>query len=123
MPIGCTDFSFRNHSIGAYQSKQKCGDRQRCRPNFRITEIETISELIPIDFESVLVASVSFMDEAFGKLALEHTKEDLQKKLKFDNIRNYDRALINDIFISRFRQKSLGENGPSLKRKKVARVK
>lgn len=70
-----------------------------------------------IDFNNVLVASVSFMDEAFGKLALKHTKKSLQNKLKFENILDYDRALLNDILFSRFRQKSLGENGASLKGK------
>jgi len=69
-----------------------------------------------IDFDNLLVASVSFMDEAFGTLALEHSKEDLQKKLKFSNIIDYDRGLLNDILYSRFHQKVLGENGPSLKK-------
>lgn len=70
-----------------------------------------------IDFDNILVASVSFMDEAFGKLALRHTKKDLQKKLRFQNILNYDRALLNDILSSRFRQKELGESGASIKLK------
>jgi len=74
-----------------------------------------------INFDNILVASVSFLDEAFGKLALQHTKEDLQKKLKFENIVEYDRALLNDILYSRFRQKALGENGPSIKRMKRKR--
>jgi hypothetical protein len=67
-----------------------------------------------IDFNNVLVASVSFLDEAFGQLALRHTKEDLQKKLKFENIVDYDRALLNDILYSRLRQRELGENGASI---------
>ncbi len=68
---------------------------------------------IIIDFSNILVASVSFFDEAFGKLAFEHTKEKLQEKLSFKNIEEYDRALLNDILISRFHQKELGQNGPS----------
>jgi hypothetical protein len=67
-----------------------------------------------IDFDNVLVASVSFLDEAFGQLALRHTKEDLQKKLKFENIVDYDKALLNDILYSRLRQRELGENGVSI---------
>jgi hypothetical protein len=67
-----------------------------------------------IDFNNVLVASVSFMDEAIGKLALKYTKEDLKKKIKVKNILDYDRALLNDILQSRFRQKSLGQNGASI---------
>jgi ABC-type phosphate transport system auxiliary subunit len=71
-----------------------------------------------VDFDDLLVASVSFLDEAFGRLALEHTKEDLQEKLRFENIQDYDKALLNDILLSRFRQKELGQNGHSVKRKR-----
>jgi hypothetical protein len=58
------------------------------------------------------------MDGAFGKLALRYTKEDLQGKLKFKNILDYDRALLNDILYSRLRQKALGENGASIRQQK-----
>ncbi len=67
-------------------------------------------KIFQIDFSNVLVASVSFMDEAFGKLALNHSKEDLQKKLRFKNMVKYDKALLNDILNSRLRQKTLDEN-------------
>lgn len=68
-----------------------------------------------IDFNNTLVASVSFMDEVFGKLVTQCTKEDLQKKLKLKNILEYDRALLNDILSSRFRQKDLEK--PELSKK------
>jgi len=68
-----------------------------------------------INFDNILVASVSFIDEAFGKLALEHSKEVLKQKLRFEQMVDYDRALLNDIMFSRFRQKELGQNGKSLK--------
>jgi len=66
--------------------------------------------IITIDFNNILIASVSFMDEAFGKLTFEYSKETLKDKLKFENIENYDRALLNDILISRYQQKELGQN-------------
>lgn len=66
-----------------------------------------------IDFDNTLVASVSFMDEAFGKLALSYSKDDIKAKLKLENIGDYDRSLLNDILVSRFRQKELGHNGAS----------
>lgn len=76
-----------------------------------------------VDFDNLLVASVSFLDEAFGKLALRHNREVLQKKLIFENMVEYDRALLNDILYSRLRQRELGEDGPSMhnknKRKKA----
>ena len=73
-----------------------------------------------IDFGNILVASVSFMDEAFGQLALKYSKEELQAKMRFENTVDYDRALLNDILYSRFRQKALGENGPSFKQQKAS---
>lgn len=80
----------------------------------RLNENWDKEEGFDIDFNNLLVASVSFMDEAFGQIALQHTREDLQNKLRFINILEYDRALLNDILDSRLRQKNLGENGPSL---------
>ncbi len=60
-----------------------------------------------IDFGNLLIASVSFIDEAFGKLALCHTGETLKRKLVFHNMVPYDRKLLNDIIISRLRQQTL----------------
>ncbi len=60
-----------------------------------------------IDFGNLLIASVSFIDEAFGKLAMCHTSEDLKQKLVFQNMVPYDRRLLNDILISRLRQQTL----------------
>jgi len=68
---------------------------------------------IIIDFGNILIASVSFIDEAFGKLAFDHSKETLKGKLDFKNMQDYDRALLNDILTSRYRQKDLGQNGAS----------
>ncbi len=68
---------------------------------------------ITIDFNNILIASVSFIDEAFGKLAFDHPKEDLKRKLSFENIEEYDKALLNDILLSRYKQKALWENGKS----------
>jgi len=60
-----------------------------------------------LDFGNLLVASVSFIDEAFGKLALCHTSDDLKRKLVFQNMVPYDRKLLNDILISRLRQQTI----------------
>ncbi len=68
---------------------------------------------ITIDFNNILIASVSFIDEAFGKLAFDYPKEDLIRKLSFENIEDYDKALLNDILLSRYKQRALGENGKS----------
>jgi len=73
---------------------------------------------ITIDFSNILIASVSFLDEAFGKLAFRYAKEELKKKLAFENLEQYDRALLNDILISRYHQKELGLNGASKRKMK-----
>jgi len=73
---------------------------------------------INIDFGNILIASVSFLDEAFGKLAFDYSKEFLTQKLSFNNMEEYDRALLNDILISRYRQKELGQNGYSRKKRR-----
>jgi hypothetical protein len=73
---------------------------------------------INIDFGNILIASVSFLDEAFGKLAFDYSKELLTQKLSFNNMEEYDRALLNDILISRYHQKELGQNGYSKRKRR-----
>ena len=78
---------------------------------------------ISVNFANLLIASVSFMDEAFGQLAAEQPQEDLRKKLEFVNMREFDRALLNDIIYSRLRQKALERNkkGNSRKHSKISK--
>jgi hypothetical protein len=78
--------------------------------NKMINDLWDKEETITIDFSKVLIASVSFLDEAFGKLAFNYPKEVLTKKLSFENLEEYDRALLNDILLSRYHQTELGEN-------------
>lgn len=66
-----------------------------------------------IDFGNLLIASVSFIDEAFGKLALCNTSEALKRKLVFQNMVPYDRKLLNDIIISRLRQQTVASRAAS----------
>ena len=70
---------------------------------------------IILDFKNIQIASVSFIDEAFGMLANMYTREELKAKLDFVNMDVYDKQLLNDILISRFKQKEAGhtkENTP-----------
>ena len=89
-----------------------------------ITDAWNKEEKIVIDFSNILIASVSFLDEAFGKLAFDHPKEVLTQKISFKNMQEYDKALLNDIFLSRYHQKELGQNGFSKadKRKRIPRA-
>ncbi len=88
------------------------------RINSIIKNVWNTNEKITIDLSNITIASVSFLDEAFGKLAFEYPKETIIQKLSFENINEYDRALLNDIFFSRFHQKELRENGCSQPKKK-----
>jgi len=76
---------------------------------------------IIIDLNNITIASVSFLDEAFGKLAFDYPRDEIVKKLSFENIQDYDRALLNDILISRYHQKDVGANGHSRPKKKKKR--
>lgn len=62
---------------------------------------------IVVNFSSLVIASVSFIDEAFGQLALDYSKEELQKKLDFKEINQHDRALLNNVILSRVKQKDI----------------
>jgi|SRR3989304_2670588 len=73
-----------------------------------------ITDRFQINFNNLEVASVSFIDEAFGQLAFQYSKDELKRKLKFKNIVDYDKSLLNDILISRYRQKEKGQNGASI---------
>ncbi len=90
--------------------KTKCGTQTISRENglvianILIDAIEKEDKVV-IDFSNILVASVSFFDEAFGKLAFKYPKEVLARKLVFENIKDFDKALLNDILISRYHQK------------------
>lgn len=89
--------------------KEKCGKRTISRQDGRVVA-DLISdglkkhESVTIDFDNIMIASVSFFDEAFGKLAFQYSKEALKQKLVFEKIDKYDRALLNDILLSRYRQ-------------------
>ena len=63
---------------------------------------------ITIDFNNILIASVSFFDEAFGKLAFKYPVDMLKEKLAFEHIDNYDRALLNAALNTGYRQKQSG---------------
>lgn len=77
----------------------------------KIKQLWTNSDQITVDFDNLIVASVSFMDEAFGHLALEYSREELKRKLRFVGMNEYDRALLNDIILSRVRQRNIRVHG------------
>lgn len=103
--------------------KEKCEKRTVTREDGEliyklISDAWNKTEKVTVDFSNILIASVSFLDESFGKLAFEHNLEELKQKLSFENMEKYDRALLNDILISRYHQKEKGHNGLSRKKKR-----
>ena len=62
------------------------------------------ADTIEVDFGNLVIASVSFLDEAIGQLALRYKRSELVSKLKLLRISSRDKRLLNDIFISRYRQ-------------------
>ena len=103
--------------------KEKCAKKTITRQDGElvyniISEAWNNENKIVVDFSNILIASVSFLDEAFGKLAFDHSLDNLKNRLSFENMEHYDRALLNDILISRYHQKEIGQNGVSKKKRK-----
>ena len=67
---------------------------------------------IRVDFSNLSIASPSFMDEAFAKLLLKHSLDDVRDKLSFVNMTEFDRALLNDLVVARLRERNLLEKTP-----------
>ena len=89
--------------------KAECDNRTISRSDARevarkVSQAMAGEEQITIDFNNMPISSVSFLDETIGRLALEYPQEKLKQKLSLKNIRDFDRALLNDILRSRYHQ-------------------
>ena len=71
------------------------------------------AQTIEVDFGHLVIASVSFLDEAIGQLAVRYKKRELVSKLRLRRISSRDKRLLNDIFISRHRQMLQNKNAPN----------
>ncbi|MGH7269544.1 MAG: STAS-like domain-containing protein [Polyangiaceae bacterium] len=61
-------------------------------------------EPMVLDFDGVVIASVSFFDESFGLLALRYPLRELTRRFKVENINARDRELLNTIVRARERE-------------------
>lgn len=59
------------------------------------------ADRITLDFKYIQVASISFIDEVFGTLALLFSNEELREKLTLENIDPIDKRMINAAIASR----------------------
>ena len=71
----------------------------------RIEEQWNDAEPTVLDFDGVVIASVSFFDESFGMLALRHPLPVLTGRIKVENINAADRQLLNSIVLARGRER------------------
>ena len=110
--------------IAALNIEQVAGKNTVSRDDGKIIydKLKTLwqtNDQVLVDFGDLVIASVSFMDEVFGYLALEYPREELRKKLKLLHINEYDRALLNDIILSRVRQRNLRAHGQDSRKRSV----
>ncbi len=68
-------------------------------------------EPLILDFDGVVIASVSFFDESFGVLALRHPLAELTQRIKVENIKPPDRRLLNSIVLARDRERVAATRG------------
>ena len=90
-----------------------CGANRVTRPDGEALRLEIErhwkdTEPLVLDFEGVVIASVSFFDESFGVLALRHPLGEMTKRIKVENIQPEDRTLLNTIVIARQRERDSG---------------
>ena len=101
-----------------------CGDKIVTRDhgssvNDRLREVWSVHDTIVVDFDNLTIASVSFLDQAIGVLALEYEVSKINEKLSFTNMNEFDRKLLDDILVSRERQRK--SNGRKTSRRRAAR--
>jgi hypothetical protein len=64
--------------------------------------------LITVDFGNVTIASLSFLDEGLGVLALTHSLDEIRKRIRVENIKQPDRAVLNRLMASRADERTQG---------------
>lgn len=70
-------------------------------------ELQWLTEdVIELDFENIRIASVSFLDEGIAILALRHTLDEIRRKLRFVNMKDLDRRLVEQLLEARSRERS-----------------
>ncbi len=65
------------------------------------------SKVIILDFKGLIIASVSFLDEAFGLLVISLPLYEIKNKLKVKNMDKNDYILMNQIISSRLKQEAV----------------
>jgi hypothetical protein len=67
------------------------------------------AEPLVLDFDGVRIASVSFFDESLGLLARKYPLDELKRRIRTENMDPSDRRLLNDIVVSRSRERRLSD--------------
>lgn len=96
--------------IGIYCSQRRNGPKPGMKGGESvrrlINDVWDAEDKIQISFEGVEVTTPSFMDEAFGKLVVDHSLEQLRDKLRFDNLNEEKKNMINKSIALRLKKKS-----------------
>lgn len=98
---------------------EACGDSRVFREDGeklrrRIKELWSDLEPVDVDFGHVVIASVSFFDEAIAVLALQYPLDVIKRRVKVLNITEPDRRLLNTLVVSRNRERiARAANGTS----------
>lgn len=100
---------------------QVCGDSRVFRDDGlklrrEIEHLWSRVGIIEIDFENIRIASASFLDEGIAMLALVISIEDIKRKVRIRNITDPDKALLNQLILSRAREREAGAGRYELKR-------
>ena len=92
---------------GAKRVSRSDGEALRHRMEEHWDDVEPMV----LDFDGVVIASVSFFDESFGVLALRYPLPELTRRFKVENINGPDRQLLNTIVLARERERAVGPEG------------
>ena len=93
--------------VGEYCSQRSNGSAKKGGEYIRemILQSWDKEKNIEISFDGVKLATPSFLDEAFGKLVLDHSLEQLREKLVFEQVDEATKNKINKGIELRLKQK------------------
>lgn len=69
------------------------------------------AQTIEIDFDNIRIASASFLDEGVAALALMLPLDEIKGKLRIRNITDPDKQLLNQLILSRARERDAARAG------------
>lgn len=78
------------------------------------------AEPVVLDFQGVVIASVSFFDESFGMLALHHPLAEVTNRIRVENMQPQDRTLLNTLVRARAGERERATGTPAAQSRRRA---